>query len=73
MLLLDILLKNKVDQIIMDDRNWENLSPEEKKRELFLRQKRTLDLFLERHAISQAQYDKSLGDLREKMGMQDVE
>ena len=48
---------------------WENLSPEEKKRELFLRQKRTLDLFLERHAISQAQYDKSLGDLREKMGM----
>ena len=52
---------------------WENLSPEEKKRELFLRQKRTLDLFLERHAISQAQYNKSLGDLREKMGMQDVE
>lgn len=52
---------------------WENLSPNEKKRELFLRQKRTLDMFLERHAISQAQYDKSLGDLREKMGMQDVE
>ena len=52
---------------------WENLSPEEKKRELFLRQKRTLDMFLERHAISQAQYDKSLGDLREKMGMQEVE
>ena len=52
---------------------WENLSPEEKKRELFLRQKQTLDMFLERHAIPQAQYDKSLGDLREKMGMQDVE
>lgn len=52
---------------------WENLSPEEKKRELFLRQKQTLDMFLERHAISRAQYDKSLGDLREKMGMQDVE
>lgn len=52
---------------------WENLSPEEKKRELFLRQKQTLDMFLERHAISQAQYDKSLGDLRDKMGMQDVE
>ena len=51
-----------MDEIII----WENLSPEEKKRELFLRQKRTLDLFLERHAISQAQYDKSLGDLREK-------
>ncbi len=52
---------------------WEKLSPEEKKRELFLRQKRTLDMFLERNAISQSQYAKSLGDLREKMDMQDVE
>jgi hypothetical protein len=34
---------------------------------LFLRQKRTPDLFLERNAISKAQYDKSLGDLIEKM------
>ena len=52
---------------------WENLSPDEKKKELFLRQKHTLDLFLERKAISQSQYDKSLGDLRDKMGMHDVE
>ena len=51
----------------------ENLNPEEKKKQLFLKQKKTLDLFLERNAISKAQYDKSLGDLREKMGMQDVE
>ena len=36
---------------------------------LYLDQKHTLDLFLERGAISQAQYDKSLGDLTEKMGM----
>ena len=50
----------------------ENLTPEEKKKQLFLKQKQTLDLFLERNAISKAQYDKSLGDLREKMGMQDV-
>ena len=28
------------------DRNWEELSPEEKKKVLFLRQKQTLDLFL---------------------------
>lgn len=49
---------------------WENLSPEEKKKELFIKQKHTLDLFLERNAISKSQYDKSLGDLREKMGMQ---
>jgi len=52
---------------------WENLSPEEKQKELFLRQKHTLDLFLERNAISQTQYDKSLGDLRDKMGMHGVE
>lgn len=49
------------------------LSLEEKKKELFLRQKHTLDLFLERNAISQSQYDKSLGDLRDKMGMHGVE
>lgn len=55
------------------DRNWEELSPEEKKKVLFLRQKQTLDLFLERGAISKSQYNKSLGDLREKMDMQDVE
>ena len=51
---------------------WENLSPDEKKKELFLRQKHTLDLFLERHAITQSQYDKSLGDLRDKMDMHGV-
>lgn len=55
-----------------NNKQWEMLSPEEKKKELFLRQKHTLDLFLERHAISQTQYDKSLGDLRDKMGMHDV-
>ena len=42
---------------------------EEKKKELFRNQKQTLDLFLERGAISQAQYDKSLGDLMMKMGI----
>lgn len=52
---------------------WEEMTPEKKKRELFRRQKRTLDLFLERNAISKAQYDKSLGDLIEKMGMQGIE
>lgn len=51
---------------------WENMTPEEKKKELFLRQKHTLDLFLERNAISQSQYDKILGDLRDKMGMHGV-
>ncbi len=51
--------------------DWESLTPEEKKTQLFLNQKKTLDLFLERGAISQAQYNKSLGDLREKMGVKE--
>ena len=50
--------------------NWDRLTPEEKNIQLFLNQKQTLDMFLERGAISQAQYNKSLGDLREKMGVE---
>ena len=49
--------------------DWAALTPEEKKQQLFLNQKKTLDLFLEKGAITQTQYDKSLGDLREKMGV----
>ena len=41
---------------------------QEKKKELFEHQKHTLDLFLERGAITKAQYDKSLGTLIEKLG-----
>ncbi len=65
-----------IDMITSDSKLMQNdyfsLTPEEKKIDLFLRQKRTLDLFLERNAISRAQYDKSLGDLIEKMGMSTV-
>lgn len=53
---------------ITRDSPYEQLNPEEKKRRLYETQKRTLDLFLERGAISKAQYEKSLGDLTEKMG-----
>lgn len=53
----------------LSDIDWQSLSPEEKKKELYRKQKATLDMFLERGAISRAQYDKSLGDLTEKMGM----
>ncbi len=49
--------------------SWETLSYGEKNRALFHEQKRTLDLFLERGAISRVQYEKSLHDLREKTGM----
>lgn len=52
---------------------WEQMSREEKHQQLFLKQKNTLDLFLERNAISKEQYDKSLGDLIEKMGMKMLE
>ena len=44
------------------------LSHAEKNHLLFLSQKQTLDSFLERGAITRAQYEKSLHDLRMKMG-----
>ena len=50
-----------------EKREWETLTYEEKNRLLFLRQKRLLDMFLERNAISKAQYE-SLHDLTSKMG-----
>ena len=53
----------------MNQTEWEHLSPEEKKKQLYLKQKDLLDTFLDHHAISQAQYNKSLGDLKEKMGI----
>ena len=49
--------------------DWSSLSYEEKNRLLFQRQKKTLDMFLERGAISHAQHDKSLHDLIQKMGI----
>ena len=53
----------------MEQEEWEKLSPEEKRDQLYLNQKQTLEAFLERGAISKAQFDKSLGDLTIKMGM----
>ena len=51
--------------------NWQSLSPAEKKQELFRRQKDLLDTFLSTGAISQAQHDKSLNCLIEKMGIKE--
>ncbi len=42
----------------------------EKKKQLFFSQKQTLDTFLKNGAITQAQYNKSYGDLVVKMGME---
>lgn len=47
---------------------WYSLNYEEKNNLLFHRQKQTLEMFLERGAISREQHDKSLNDLIEKMG-----
>jgi hypothetical protein len=52
----------------INDQTWEELTYEEKNHQLFLREKSLLAEFLEHGAISQAQHDKSLHDLIEKMG-----
>ena len=51
--------------------SWASLSPAEKKRELFRRQKALLETFLATGAISRAQHDQSLNCLIEKMGIED--
>ena len=50
---------------------WAALSPAEKKRELFRRQKELLATFLATGAISRAQHDRSLNCLIEKMGIRE--
>ena len=47
---------------------WDHLTYRQKNHRLFLEQKETLDRFLETGAITKAQHDKSLRDLKEKMG-----
>ena len=51
----------------MTTEEWESLSYEEKNRVLYERQKQMLEEFLERNAISQQQYEKSLHDLMMRM------
>jgi len=53
----------------MEDKNTDALN--QNNVELYLRQKKMLEQFLERNAISKEQFEKSLGDLTEKMGMQE--
>ena len=63
------MIQNEVD---LENVDWSSLTHEEKNRLLFLRQKKLLEEFLNRGAISQAQHDKSLHDLIEKMGIKDT-
>ena len=51
---------------LMTKERWQKIG-------LFRRQKKLLDTFLKNGAISQAQYDKSFGDLRDLMEMHGVE
>ena len=55
----------------MHSEKSEDLTLDEKNHQLYLKEKALLDLFLEHGAITQAQHDKSLHDLREKMGETD--
>ena len=53
----------------MEQADWESLPYEEKNRRLFHQQVELLKTFLEHHAISQEQYNKSYNDLVAKMGL----
>ena len=68
-------LKTVTDVPILIRTGHCNLMTKERwqKVKLFCSQKKTLDTFREKNAISQAQYDKSLGDLRNLMEMHGVE
>ena len=60
----------------MTDVAWDQLSYDAKNERLFFGQKKTLELFLERGAISREQFDQSLRDLTAKMqikGLSDAE
>ena len=57
-----------MDYFESEQSEWEKLTPEQKKKQLYLKQKELLDTFLEHHAISKEQYDKSLRDMTEKRG-----
>ena len=63
----------KADDVTMDQMKWAELTPEGKKKQLYLQQKDLLDKFLERNAITKAEYEKSLGDLTLKMGMNNLQ
>ena len=58
---------DELHEQIERQRVWAAMTQEQKKKQLFLNQKELLDKFLIRHAISQSQYDKSIGELIEKL------
>ena len=66
---LEVTLVNEIrtgHTNLMTKERWQKVN-------LFREQKKTLDTFRQRNAISLAQYDKSLGDLRALMAMDGVD
>ena len=57
----------ELDFAIVDE--WQGLSEQEKQKHLFDKQKGVLDAFLERHLITQEQYDLSLHTLMDNMAI----
>ena len=61
---------NSLDLKMSSSMDWRTMSPDERKRALFKKQKDLLDTFLSHGAIDRRQYKKSLTCMAEKMGMQ---
>ncbi|MDO5137890.1 MAG: hypothetical protein Q4D71_05440 [Oscillospiraceae bacterium] len=57
-----------MSDIQKEEKNWEELSYDEKNEQLYQNEKQLLEMFRTRGAISQWQYEKSLHDLIEKTG-----
>ena len=54
--------------VTIENPAWDAMSHQEKNHQLFLQQKEILELFLARGAISKAQHDRSLSEMRVRMG-----
>ena len=57
-----------MSKVKMEEQKWDFMTCEQKNHVLFLREKELLDVLLKHGAITQAQHDKDLHDLSEKMG-----
>ncbi|MBR2741120.1 MAG: hypothetical protein IKD87_10695 [Oscillospiraceae bacterium] len=53
---------------LSEEKEWNTLSYDEKNEQLFQHEKRMLEMFLAKGAISRQQFEKSLHDLIEKTG-----
>ena len=61
-------METELREQIAEQRRWERMTPEEKRQQLFRRQKETLEAFLARNAITRAQYDRGIREMTAAMG-----